>query len=68
MSDPNRASYAPERPLAFDDYRQPRRGGPAPVTLILSLLVLMAAGAGSSSSIAAVFARPAARLSRSARR
>jgi cell division protein FtsN len=46
MSDPNRASYAPERPLAFDDYRQPRRGGPAPVTLILSLLVLMAAGGG----------------------
>jgi cell division protein FtsN len=46
MSDPNRASYAPERPLAFDDYRQPRRGGPAPVTLILSLLVLMAAAGG----------------------
>ncbi len=46
MSDPNRASYAPERPLAMDDYRQARRGGPAPVTLILSLLVLMAAGGG----------------------
>ena len=46
MSDPNRASYAPERPLAFDDYRPARRGGPAPVTLILSILVLLAAGGG----------------------
>lgn len=46
MSDPNRGQYAPERPLAFDDYPAPRRGGPAPVTLILSVLVLLVAAGG----------------------
>jgi hypothetical protein len=46
MSDPNRAQYAQERPLAFDGYPAPRRGGPAPVTLILSLFVLVAAAGG----------------------
>jgi len=46
MSDPNRGQYAPERPLAFDDYPAPRRGGPAPVALILSILVLVVAAGG----------------------
>jgi hypothetical protein len=48
MSDYSRAPYTPgsEPPLAFDDRRPPRRSGPAPVTLILSLLLLAAVGGG----------------------
>jgi SPOR domain len=46
MSDPYRGSYGDEPPLAFDDRRAPRRGGPAPVTLIISLLFLAAAAGG----------------------
>lgn len=48
MSDYNRGSYPPgaEPPLAFDGRRPPRRSGPAPVTLILSLMLLAAAGGG----------------------
>ena len=48
MSDYNRGPYTPgsEPPLTFDDRRAPRRGGPAPVTLILSLLLLAGVGGG----------------------
>ncbi|HXV01077.1 MAG TPA: SPOR domain-containing protein [Caulobacteraceae bacterium] len=46
MSDPNRGAYSPERPLAFEGYPQRSRGGPAPVTLILSLLVLLGVSGG----------------------
>ncbi len=48
MSDPNRGPYASERPLAFDRPTEPRGGGggPAPVTLILSILVLLAVVGG----------------------
>jgi hypothetical protein len=46
MTDPNRGAYPPERPLAFDGYAPRPRGGPAPVTLILSLLVLLGVGGG----------------------
>jgi len=47
MSDANRGSYASEPPLAFDS-RRPRRGGggPAPVTLILSVLLLAGVAGG----------------------
>jgi len=50
MSDPHRASQA-ERPLSIDDYgAQPRgvggRGGPAPITLILSVILLAVVGGG----------------------
>lgn len=51
MSDPNRRTSRDEEddePLRFDDRRgRPRRrGGPAPITLILSLLVLGGVGGG----------------------
>jgi len=48
MSDHSRSPYTPssEAPLAFADRRPPRAGGPAPVTLILSLLLLAAVGGG----------------------
>ncbi len=48
MSEYNRGPNAPgsEPPLAFENRRQPRRGGPAPVTLILSLVLLLAVGGG----------------------
>jgi cell division septation protein DedD len=48
MSDYNRGPYTQgaEPPLAFEDRRRPRGGGPAPVTLILSLLLLTAVGGG----------------------
>jgi hypothetical protein len=48
MSDYDRGRYAPgsEPPLAFDGRRVARAAGPAPVTLILSLLLLIAAGGG----------------------
>ena len=48
MSDYNRGPYPPgaEPPLAFDGRRPPRRAGPAPVTLILSLMLLAAVGGG----------------------
>jgi hypothetical protein len=46
MSDPNRGAYPPERPLAFDRYAERPRGGPAPVTLALSLMLLIAVGGG----------------------
>ncbi len=49
MSDYNRGPYTPgsEPPLAFEDRRAPRRAsGPAPVTLILSLLLLVGVGGG----------------------
>ena len=48
MSDYNRGPYPPgaEPPLAFDGRRPPRRAGPAPMTLILSLMLLAAVGGG----------------------
>ena len=48
MSDPHRRPYTPasEPPLAFDDRRPQRRGGPAPVTLIISVLLLAVVGGG----------------------
>jgi hypothetical protein len=49
MSDYDRGRYSQgaEQPLAFEDRRAPRRGGgPAPVTLILSLVLLAAVGGG----------------------
>ena len=48
MSDYNRGPYAPggEPPLAFPDRGAPRRRGPAPVTLILSVLLLAVVGGG----------------------
>jgi len=48
MSDYNRGSASgSERPLAFEDRRQPHRGGgTAPITLILSLVLLLAVGGG----------------------
>ncbi len=48
MSDYDRGRYQPgaEPPLAFDGRRPPRRAGPAPVTLILSLMLLAAVGGG----------------------
>ena len=48
MSDYNRGPNAPgsEPPLAFEDRRPPRRGGPAPITLILSLVLLLVVGGG----------------------
>jgi outer membrane biosynthesis protein TonB len=47
MTDYDRGAYAPEHdtPLAFDP-RQVRGGGPAPFTLILSLIVLLALAGG----------------------
>ena len=46
MSDPYRRSQpGGEPPLAFDD-RRPRRRGPAPVTLIVSVLLLAAVAGG----------------------
>lgn len=44
--DRGRQAGAAEPPLAFDDRRPQRRGGPAPITLILSILLLVAAGGG----------------------
>jgi hypothetical protein len=48
MSDYNRGSspQGSDPPLAFEDRRRPTRGGPAPVTLILSLVLLVAVGGG----------------------
>ncbi|MEO8811463.1 MAG: SPOR domain-containing protein, partial [Caulobacteraceae bacterium] len=50
MTDPHRGSYGAEPPLAFEDRRgdrrETRRGGPAPVTLIVSLLLLAVAAGG----------------------
>ncbi|MEO8927771.1 MAG: SPOR domain-containing protein [Caulobacteraceae bacterium] len=48
MSDYDRGRQAPgsEPPLAFDGRRPARRSGPAPVTLILSLLLLVVVGGG----------------------
>lgn len=46
MTDSNRGAYPPERPLAFDGYAGRPRGGPAPITLILSMLVLLGVGGG----------------------
>jgi hypothetical protein len=46
MTDPNRRGYPPERPLAFEGYPERPRGGPAPVTLILSMLVLLGVSGG----------------------
>lgn len=46
MTESNRGAYPPERPLAFDRYAERPRGGPAPVTLILSLLILIGVGGG----------------------
>ncbi len=48
MSDYDRGRYQPgaEPPLAFDGRRPPRRAGPAPVTLILSLMLLAVVGGG----------------------
>ena len=48
MSDHNRGHYSPggEPPLAFPDRGTPRRSGPAPVTLILSVLLLAVVGGG----------------------
>ncbi|HEY9235048.1 MAG TPA: SPOR domain-containing protein, partial [Phenylobacterium sp.] len=44
MSDPDRGAYTPptDAPLAFDARQPVRGGGPAPVMLILSALVLIA--------------------------
>lgn len=42
----NRASRSSERPLAFDRRGQDYRRGPAPVTLILSLILLAGVGGG----------------------
>jgi SPOR domain len=48
MSDYDRGRHTQvsEPPLAFDSRRAPRTAGPAPVTLILSLLLLVAVGGG----------------------
>ena len=48
MSDYDRGRYSPatEPPLAFDGRRTARTSGPAPVTLILSLMLLVGAGGG----------------------
>jgi SPOR domain len=48
MSEYDRGRYSPgyEPPLAFEGRRVARAGGPAPVTLILSLLLLIAVGGG----------------------
>jgi len=46
MSDANRGSYASEPPLAFESRRRQRGGGPAPVTLILSILLLAGVAGG----------------------
>ena len=46
MTQSDRGAYPPERPLAFDGYAARPRGGPAPVTLILSMLVLLGVGGG----------------------
>lgn len=48
MSDYDRGPYAPggEPPLAFAPAGAPRRRGPAPVTLILSVLLLAVVGGG----------------------
>jgi len=44
MSDPDRGAYTPptDAPLSFDARQPVRGGGPAPVMLILSALVLIA--------------------------
>jgi hypothetical protein len=46
MSDTNRGSYGSEPPLAFDRRQKPRGGGPAPITLILSILLLAGVAGG----------------------
>lgn len=48
MSDPDRrsSSHPSEPPLAFESRRSSRRGGPAPVTLIVSVLLLGVVGGG----------------------
>lgn len=46
MSNSNRRDYPPERPLAFEGYQERPRGGPAPVTLILSMVVLLGVSGG----------------------
>jgi hypothetical protein len=48
MSDYDRGPYSPgaERPLSFDGRRARRPAGPAPVTLILSLMLLAGVGGG----------------------
>jgi hypothetical protein len=46
MSDTNRGTYGSEPPLAFDRRQKPRGGGPAPVTLILSILLLAGVAGG----------------------
>jgi len=46
MSNIYRDPNPPERPLAFDGYADRSRRGPAPVTLIVSLLILAGVGGG----------------------
>ncbi len=46
MSDYDRVRHSQEPPLAFDGRRAARASGPAPVTLILSLMLLIAVGGG----------------------
>jgi hypothetical protein len=46
MSNTLRDQNPPERPLAFDGYAAQARRGPAPVTLVLSLLLLAGVGGG----------------------
>jgi cell division protein FtsN len=48
MSDPDRRSdrQGPERPLAFDKQRRKKPRGPVPVTLILSVLLLVVVAGG----------------------
>ena len=46
MSNTYRDPNPPERPLAFDRYADRPRRGPAPVTLIVSLMILAGVGGG----------------------
>ena len=48
MSDYDRGPYGthPETPLTIDRQRPPRRGGPAPVTLVISIVLLALAAGG----------------------
>src|SRR5580698_8267001 len=46
MADYDRGPYAPSERLAFDPRQPVRGGGPAPVTLIMSALVLVVVIAG----------------------
>jgi hypothetical protein len=46
MSNTYRDPNPPERPLAFDRYAERPRRGPAPVTLIVSLMILAGVGGG----------------------